>query len=261
MISVILSRSSPAFAGAFVYKVLDDARKHDALEAASTQFCQTVADNPDMVSQPTFGFPAPAASIPDTLTAIQEYVDRWDALAEVSPSRIRTDVTRVADAARGILDTITTTRLVNNDENVAVMSNVASSDQHRRMGATSTAADRDTPGIRHNLAGARAPRNVITRHPKGAERALASSGLKRDKPQPNQDLPTAMRCSEIQVRMGSPRGIGSSDPQACRTTFVGRRPRPRGRSSSCPEQHPRNRVLQTRPILENSTACTMSNAK
>jgi hypothetical protein len=112
--------------GAYLYKVAEDARQHDALEAASIQFCQTMADNPDMLSLPTFGFPAPGASVPETLEAIQEYVDRWDALAKVSPTQIRADVTRVADSARGILDTITTTRLVNNDENVAVMSSTAS---------------------------------------------------------------------------------------------------------------------------------------
>jgi len=123
-ISVITSIAA-GIAGAYFYGVLEDARKHDAVTAASTQFCTTVADNPDMLSQPTFGFPAPAASVPDTLAAIQEFVDRWDALAKVSPSGIRTDVTRVADAARTILDTITTTRLVNNEENVAVMSSVA----------------------------------------------------------------------------------------------------------------------------------------
>jgi hypothetical protein len=45
----------------------------------------------------------------------------------VSPTGIRADVSRVSDAASGILDNITTTRLVNNDENVAIMSSVAQS--------------------------------------------------------------------------------------------------------------------------------------
>ncbi|CAN5417524.1 hypothetical protein BH09ACT4_BH09ACT4_14760 [soil metagenome] len=115
------------FGAAYFYKVVDDGRKHDAIAAASTQFCSTVADNPDMISPPSFGFPAPGASIPDTITAIQAYVDRWDALAAVSPSGIRTDVTRVADSARGILTTVTDTRLVNYDDNIAVMSSVAES--------------------------------------------------------------------------------------------------------------------------------------
>jgi hypothetical protein len=115
------------FAGAFFYKQLEDARKHDALVASSTQFCATIADRPEMIEPPAFGFPAPAATIADTLAAIQEYVDRWNALAAVSPSGIRPDVSRVADSASGILDTISDTRIVNNDENVAVMSSVAES--------------------------------------------------------------------------------------------------------------------------------------
>jgi hypothetical protein len=128
VISLILSVVA-GFAGVNLYKALDDARKHDAIAAASTQFCQTVADRPDMISPPAFGFPAPAASIPDTIAAIQEYVDRWDALAKVSPSGIRPDVKRVADAARDILATVTESRLVDNDQNVQVMSSVAGSTQ------------------------------------------------------------------------------------------------------------------------------------
>jgi hypothetical protein len=126
VISLLLSVVA-GFAGVNLFKALDDARKHDAIAAASTQFCQTIADRPDMISPPAFGFPAPAASIPDTISSIQEYVDRWDALATVSPSGIRPDVKRVADAARGILTTVTESRLVDNDQNVQVMSSVATS--------------------------------------------------------------------------------------------------------------------------------------
>lgn len=113
-------------AGAYFYKVLDDQRRHDSIQAASAQFCSTIHDNPDMISQPAFGFPAPGATIPDTITSIQAYIDKWVALAKVSPSGIRADVTKVADSARDILDNVTTTHLVNNDENIAVMSSVAS---------------------------------------------------------------------------------------------------------------------------------------
>jgi hypothetical protein len=114
-------------AGAYGYKVLEDQRRHDALAAASTQFCATIAEQPGMIDPPTFGFPGPGASIPETIEGIQAYIDRWDALASVSPSGIRPDVTRVADAARDILETIETTRLVNNEQNIANMTQVAES--------------------------------------------------------------------------------------------------------------------------------------
>jgi hypothetical protein len=114
-------------AGAFAYKTLEDQQRHAAIEAASTQFCSTVADQPDMITLPTFGFPGPGASIPDTVAAIQEYIDRFDGLAAVSPSGIRPDVTRVADVAREILATIESTRLVDNEANIANMTSVAAS--------------------------------------------------------------------------------------------------------------------------------------
>jgi hypothetical protein len=113
--------------GAYLYKAIDDARKHDAIAAASAQFCKAVTDDPSMISPPAFGFPAPGATIADTITSFQAYVDKWTALAGVSPSGIRADVNRVVDSAQGIVDTVTKSRLVDNDQNIEVMSSVAGS--------------------------------------------------------------------------------------------------------------------------------------
>ncbi len=126
VISVVTTIAA-GIAGAFGYKALEDQQRRDSLVAASIQFCSTIAEQPDMIAPPAFGFPGPGASIPETLDGIQAYIDRWDALAAVSPSGIRPDVTRVADAARDIHETIETTRLVNNEQNVANMTNVAES--------------------------------------------------------------------------------------------------------------------------------------
>jgi hypothetical protein len=120
----VVTTIAVSVAGAFAYKAFEDQRRHDALAAASTQFCATVAEQPDMITPPTFGFPAPGDSIPATLESIQAYVDKWNALAAVSPTGIRPDVSRVADAASEIQSTIETTRLVDNEANVANMSNV-----------------------------------------------------------------------------------------------------------------------------------------
>jgi hypothetical protein len=124
VISVITTIAA-GIAGAYGYKALEDQQRRDSLVAASAQFCATIAEQPDMIAPPAFGFPGPGASIPETLEGIQAYIDRWDALASVSPSGIRPDVTRVADAARDIYETINTSRLVNNEQNIANMSSVA----------------------------------------------------------------------------------------------------------------------------------------
>jgi hypothetical protein len=123
----IVATIAAGIGGAFAYKAFDDAQKHAALEAASGQFCATVAEQPDMITPPTFGFPGPGASIPETVESIQAFIDRFDALADVSPSGIRPDVTRVADVARELLATIEDTRLVDNEQNVAAMTTVAES--------------------------------------------------------------------------------------------------------------------------------------
>ncbi len=113
--------------GAMAYKAIEDEQKHAALEAASAQFCATIDEQPQMIEPPTFGFPGPGASIPETVESIQAYIDRFDGLASVSPSAIRPDATRIADVARDILAKIEETRLVDNEQNIANMSVVAES--------------------------------------------------------------------------------------------------------------------------------------
>ena len=63
----IVTTIAAGIAGAFAYKTLEDQQRHAAIEAASTQFCATVAEQPDMITPPTFGFPGPGPSIPDTV--------------------------------------------------------------------------------------------------------------------------------------------------------------------------------------------------
>ena len=76
---------------------------------------------------PTFGWPAVAASIPESLKTMQAYEDRWTKLAAVSPAGIKPGVAGVAAAAKKIIDAVTVSRTVDDASNVAVMSSVASS--------------------------------------------------------------------------------------------------------------------------------------
>ena len=115
-----------AIGGYFGYTQLRQQQEHDQTAAASTAFCTALKADPSMYQLPTFGWPAVAASIPDSLTAMQAYEDRWTKLAKVSPAGIKPDVTKVAAAAKKIIDSVTVARTVNDASNVAVMSSVAS---------------------------------------------------------------------------------------------------------------------------------------
>ncbi len=113
--------------GYYGYTQLKVQQAHDQTAAASTAFCATIKANPTMDQLPTFGWPAVASSIPDSLKAMQAYEDRWTKLAKVSPAGIKPGVTRVADAAKKIVDSVTSSRIIDDASNVAVMSSTASS--------------------------------------------------------------------------------------------------------------------------------------
>ena len=116
-----------AIGGYYEYTQFKQQQAHDQVAASSAAFCAALKADPSMDQLPTFGWPAVAASIPDSLKAMQAYEDRWTKLAKVSPSGIKPGVTRVAAAAKKIIDSVTVARTVDDASNVAVMSSVASS--------------------------------------------------------------------------------------------------------------------------------------
>jgi hypothetical protein len=115
-----------AIGGYFGYSQFKLQQEHDNTVLASAAFCATLKANPSMDQLPTFGWPAVAASIPDTLKTMQVYEDRWTKLAKVSPPGIEPDVNRVAIEAKKIIDSVTVARTVDDASNVAVMSSIAS---------------------------------------------------------------------------------------------------------------------------------------
>jgi hypothetical protein len=113
--------------GYFEYTQIKKQQAHDQIAAASAAFCATIKANPSMDQLPTLGWPGVAASIPDSLKAMQAYEDRWTKLAKISPAGAKPGVTRVAAEAKKIIDSVTESRTVDDASNVAVMSSVASS--------------------------------------------------------------------------------------------------------------------------------------
>jgi hypothetical protein len=112
--------------GSIAYGFVEQQRQHDETAASSAAFCATIRANPAMIQRPTFGWPAVAASIPDSLSAMQAYEQRFATLATVSPVGIRADVTKVSTAAQQIIDSVNVARTVNDASNIAVMTSIAS---------------------------------------------------------------------------------------------------------------------------------------
>lgn len=115
-----------AIGGSFAYNQYQQQQRHDAIAAESAAFCSALTADPGMYRPPTFGWPAVAASIPDTLAAMQAFEDRWVELEKVSPAGIKADVAKVAAAAKQIIDSVTVARTVDDASNIAVLTSVAS---------------------------------------------------------------------------------------------------------------------------------------
>ncbi|MBN9606952.1 MAG: hypothetical protein J0G30_10105 [Actinomycetales bacterium] len=111
-------------AGWFGKQYLDEQAAFDETVAASAQWCQAMADNPDLADSPTFGWPAPGPTIAESITEVQTYIDSWTAIAEVAPSGVRPEVDKITAAAQDILNNIQTARLVDDASNIAVMESV-----------------------------------------------------------------------------------------------------------------------------------------
>ena len=108
------------------YSLLRQQQAHDRTVAQSAAFCATITANPTMVQLPDFGWPAVAASIPDSLTAMQAFTDRWTKLASVAPPGIKPGVTKVATTAQQIVDGVKVARTIDDPSNITLMSQVAS---------------------------------------------------------------------------------------------------------------------------------------
>ncbi|MEO7722562.1 MAG: hypothetical protein ABIS08_11690 [Pseudolysinimonas sp.] len=113
-----------AIGGYFEYTQIKKQQEHDQTVAASAAFCAALKADPSLYQPPTFGWPAVAATIPDSLKAMQAYEDRWTKIAQVSPAGIKADATKVAVAAKKIIDSVTTSRTIDDASNVSAMSSI-----------------------------------------------------------------------------------------------------------------------------------------
>ncbi|WP_284252342.1 hypothetical protein [Pseudolysinimonas kribbensis] len=112
-----------AYAG---YNVLRQQQAHDRVAAASAGFCAAINKDPTL-GRDDGGWPQPATSVPASLSAMQAFVDRWNALAKASPAGIRSKVATVAAAGSEVIKTVTAQRTVNDADNRSLVQSAVSS--------------------------------------------------------------------------------------------------------------------------------------
>jgi hypothetical protein len=143
-------------AGGLVYQEL--ARQAGArarLVAHSEPLCAMIAEHPGILDDSTFGWPALGPTIPASLVLMTEYEKRWQDLIDSAPAGVRPSVVEVANAAKAIVDGITTSRFIDGAGNTAQMRSVVArstipawATDYCVGGRASVATTGDTPGKR-----------------------------------------------------------------------------------------------------------------
>ncbi len=127
--SVVVGVIGSVFAGiggVVLWNQYQVALEHDRLEVASAQLCATLERNPELSAGPLVGWPSPGRSIPDSLALMQEFVDRWTAVASASPEEIAAGAQTIADAGQQVYGSVEIARRIDDDANQQVIASAVS---------------------------------------------------------------------------------------------------------------------------------------
>ena len=103
-----------------------EAAAHDAIVASSAQFCSAVGSADGILASDTFGWPSVGATIPLTITAMEEYTATWTSIAASAPDGIRSGAEAMATAGQTVVNSVTASRTVDQASNDALLQAAAS---------------------------------------------------------------------------------------------------------------------------------------
>lgn len=115
----VLSTIAAGIAGYTYWNIRADQIQHAETAAASAEFCAAAEADPTMVTPPTLGWPAPAASVGESIVLMQAWTDRWTALSATAPPGLRSGIELLAEKGQTIVDAVTQARAVDDAENQA----------------------------------------------------------------------------------------------------------------------------------------------
>lgn len=102
-------------------KMQADQAQHNAIAASSVAWCTKLKANPSTLSSSTYGWPAPADTIPDSITAMKAYETFWESATAIAPSGIKSGTSSIASSAKSIVDSVTSTQTLDDAADVSAM--------------------------------------------------------------------------------------------------------------------------------------------
>ncbi|NEM89911.1 hypothetical protein [Galbitalea soli] len=102
----------------------DRARAQASL-AAAAPLCALLTASPATLDSPTFGWPAPEESIPQSIAAMRAFDVAWQRNVAAAPAGVKRSVQLVESAAHGIITSVTATQTLDDAANVGLMQQAA----------------------------------------------------------------------------------------------------------------------------------------
>jgi len=110
-----------AVGGIAVWEAAERARLFQQTVAESAPFCAAATADPALLAPPIYSWPRQGDTIPATIQAMQEFVDRWDGFVPIAPDGIAEGVRSIADRGRELLGGVESSRQVNDVQGAELM--------------------------------------------------------------------------------------------------------------------------------------------
>jgi hypothetical protein len=124
LVLAVISTIAAGIGGYTLWNIRADQIQHDAIAAASAEFCAAGAADPSIVTPPVLGWPAPGATTTESLAAMQAWTDNWTTLAATSPATLRTGMELLATRGQVIIDAVTASRSIDDAANQQQISQI-----------------------------------------------------------------------------------------------------------------------------------------
>jgi hypothetical protein len=108
-------------------KLQTDQAQQDAIAASSVAWCSKLTANPATLSSATYGWPAPANTIPQSITSMQTYAKFWQSAVAIAPSGIKTGTRLIVSNAKTIIRTVKSTQTLDDAADVSQMQSAVAS--------------------------------------------------------------------------------------------------------------------------------------